>query len=91
MHIANVQPNSAAATGCVNSSTYVRQEADRADEVQRLVDAAVVIEAVVVPALLFQFLEKAFHELSSRCALTSQTERLAQLAANRALWKANFG
>lgn len=37
------------------------EKADRAHEVQRLVDAAVVIETVIVPPLLTQCLHKAGH------------------------------
>jgi len=37
------------------------EEADRADEVQRLVDAALVIEAVVVPPLLREFAHEGLH------------------------------
>ena len=38
-----------------------RQEADRADQVQRLVDPAVVIEAMVIPPLFLELAEKSVH------------------------------
>src|ERR1700677_4234103 len=36
-------------------------EADRAQEVQGLIDSAVVVVAVIVPALSFEFRQKALH------------------------------
>jgi len=41
------------------------QEADRAQQMQRLVDAAVVVVTMVVPALYFQGLQEALHSLAS--------------------------
>jgi len=43
-----------------------KQKADRADEVQRLIDSAVVVVAMIVPALRTQSLAKIFHRSPRR-------------------------
>jgi hypothetical protein len=73
------QPISAALTGSTEEQGIGDQEADGADQVQGLVDPAVVIEAVVVPALHLQRAQKIFHGVSLECrnGLRGKTKKLA--------------
>jgi hypothetical protein len=51
----------AAATGILEHHDVSDQKADGAQEVQRLIDAAMVVEAVVIPSLGAQFRQKLVH------------------------------
>jgi hypothetical protein len=65
------QPADQRRDGGVEEDQHVgAQEADRADEVQRLIDPAVVIVAMVVPALNFECVKEAAHRVPSRCQQT---------------------
>jgi len=57
-HIAMTQPKIAATMGLTKNERVSGQKAARAEEVQALVDAAPVVQAVVVPALLVKLLRE---------------------------------
>ena len=58
--MATSQPINAAAAGIREQQHVGNQKADGAQQVQGLIDAAVVVEAVVVPSLGLQFRPKTF-------------------------------
>jgi len=59
------QPGDQRGRGGVEKQQHIgRQEGESAEQVQRLVDPAVMVVAVVIPALGTQCIEEAVHEVS---------------------------
>ena len=63
-----------------------RQEAQRAQEMQRLIDPTVVVETMIVPALLFELIEKAQGPLVRNTGITVHSSLPHAAETLRASW-----